>query len=96
MTEFEALLQEHYLPLQRYIRYKIANLHDAEDMMQEVCMTAAEKFPTLKDRTAFKAWLIGIAGHKCKDYYRKKAHTISVGDSPWRRQMRNYRTECRA
>ena len=69
MTEFEALLQTHFVPLQRYIRYKIANLHDAEDVMQEVCMTASEKFPTLKDRAAFKAWLIGIAGHKCMDYW---------------------------
>ncbi len=78
MTEFEALLQTHFVPLQRYIRYKIANLHDAEDVMQEVCMTASEKFPTLKDRAAFKAWLIGIAGHKCMDYYRRKAHTMEI------------------
>ncbi len=78
MTEFEALLQAHFVPLQRYIRYKIANLHDAEDVMQEVCMTASEKFPTLKDRAAFKAWLIGIAGHKCTDYYRKKAHLMEI------------------
>ena len=78
MTEFEALLQTHFVPLQRYIRYKIANLHDAEDVMQEVCMTASEKFPTLKDRAAFKAWLIGIAGHKCMDYYRRKAHLMEI------------------
>ena len=78
MTEFEALLQAHFVPLQRYIRYKIANLHDAEDIMQEVCMTASEKFPTLKDRAAFKAWLIGIAGHKCMDYYRRKAHLMEI------------------
>ncbi len=78
MTEFEALLQTHFVPLQRYIRYKIANLHDAEDVMQEVCITASEKFPTLKDRAAFKAWLIGIAGHKCMDYYRRKAHLMEI------------------
>lgn len=78
MTEFEALLQAHFVPLQRYIRYKIANLHDAEDIMQEVCITASEKFPTLKDRAAFKAWLIGIAGHKCMDYYRRKAHLMEI------------------
>ena len=78
MTEFEALLQTHFVPLQRYIRYKIANLHDAEDIMQEVCMTASEKFPTLKDRAALKAWLIGIAGHKCMDYYRRKANLMEI------------------
>ena len=78
MCTFEDLLQEHFLPLQRYVRYKISNLHDAEDVMQEVCLTAAEKFATLKDPAAFKAWLIGIAGHKCMDYYRKKAHAMEI------------------
>ena len=78
LRTFEDLLQANFLPLQRYIRYKISNPHDAEDVMQEVCLTAAEKFPTLKDPAAFKAWLIGIAGHKCMDYYRKKAHAMEI------------------
>ena len=75
MTEFEALLQAHFVPLQRYVHYKVADRQDAEDIIQEVCMTAAARFDSLKNQTAFKAWLIGIAGHKCMDYYRKKAHT---------------------
>jgi len=78
LCTFEDLLRAHFLPLQRYVRYKISNPHDAEDVMQEVCLTAAEKFATLKDPAAFKAWLIGIAGHKCMDYYRKKAHAMEI------------------
>ncbi len=73
MSEFEKLLQENFMPLQRFINFKVSNRHDAQDLLQEVCLAATEKFDSLKDKSAFKAWLIGIAKHKCNDYYRKKA-----------------------
>ena len=73
VNEFEQLLGEHFAPLQRYINYKISKRQDAEDILQEVCLTAAARFETLQDKSAFKAWLIGIAAHKCTDYYRKHA-----------------------
>ena len=78
VSEFESLLKEHFLPLQRYVRYKISNRHDAEDILQEVCLTASQSFETLKDKGVFKAWLIGIAGHKCTDYYRRKARDMEI------------------
>ena len=70
MREFEKLLQENLAPLQRYVNFKVGNKQDAEDIIQEVCLTATEKFETLKSRALFKAWIIGIAKHKCNDYYR--------------------------
>lgn len=78
MTEFEKLLQENYLPLERYVKFKIRNKHDAEDLIQETCLTATEKFPSLQNPAAFKAWLIGIASHKCNDYYRRKAKDMNI------------------
>lgn len=78
MSEFEKLLQENLVPLQRYVKYKINNKHDAEDIIQEVCLTATIKFETLKNPSAFKSWLIGIANHKCNDYYRQKAKNINI------------------
>ena len=84
MREFDRLLQENLAPLQRYVHFKINNRHDAEDIVQEVCLTATERFESLHDKSAFKAWLIGIAGHKCNDYYRRKAKnkTISLESLP--------------
>lgn len=78
MSEFEKLLQENFLPLQRYVNFKINNKHDAEDIMQDVCLTATVKFETLKNTSAFKTWLIGIANHKCNDYYRRKAKDMNI------------------
>lgn len=73
MDALEKLLQENLIPLQRYVHFKIQNRQDAEDIIQDVCLTAALKFDTLHSPEAFKAWLIGIARHKCLDYYRRKA-----------------------
>ena len=78
MNEFEKLLQENFVPLQRYVKFKINNIHDAEDIIQEVCLAATIKFESLKNLSAFKGWLIGIAKHKCNDYYRKRAKDMPI------------------
>ena len=78
MREFEELLQENLVPLERYVKFKIGDLYDAEDIIQEVCLAATAKFESLKNHSSFKAWLIGIASNKCKDYYRKKANELEI------------------
>jgi len=78
VSEFEKLLQENLIPLQRYVNFKINNKHDAEDIIQDVCLTATLKFESLKNRSSFKAWIIGIANHKCNDYYRQKSKSINI------------------
>lgn len=78
MCEFEELLQENIVPLERYVKFKIGDLYDAEDIIQEVCLAATAKFESLKNRSSFKAWLIGIASNKCKDYYRRKAKDMEI------------------
>lgn len=78
MNEFEKLLQDNLVVLQRYVKYKINNPYDAEDIIQEVCLTATMKFTSLKNLSSFKAWLIGIANHKCNDYYRQKAKNLNI------------------
>jgi len=78
VKDFEMLLQDNMLPLQRYVNYKIANSYDAEDVLQDVCLAAMVKFETLKNISAFKAWLLSIANNKIKDYYRKKAKALQI------------------
>lgn len=78
MTELDTLLREHMVPLQRFLHYKINNYSDAEDLIQEVCLAATMKFASLKNKASFKAWLIGIATNKCKDYYRRQAKVLEL------------------
>jgi len=76
--EFSKLLLENFLPLQRYVNFKINNKHDAEDVIQEICLAATMKYDSLKNPAVFKSWIIGIANHKINDYYRKKAKVLQI------------------
>ncbi|MBQ8432826.1 MAG: RNA polymerase sigma factor [Clostridia bacterium] len=78
MSHLESLLQSAFLPLQRFVHYKVSNYSDAEDLVQEICLTATQRFETLKDPTAFKAWLFRIAVNHCNDYFRKKAKALTL------------------
>lgn len=73
MKEIELLLRQHFNALERFVKYKIDNPQDAEDIIQETCLTATMKFDRLRDKSLFKAWLIKTANNKCNDYFRQKA-----------------------
>ena len=73
VSEFETLLLLNLKSLERFVNYKVNNREDAQDIIQEACLIASQKFDTLRDKTLFKAWLIRIANNKCIDYYRRKS-----------------------
>lgn len=73
LERFESLLQECKSAVERTVFFRISSRADAEDVLQEIYITAYRKFDTLIDPMAFKAWLISIARNKCIDYYRWKA-----------------------
>ena len=73
MENFESLLAEHRGAVERFVKFRIANRADAEDVLQEVLITAYRKFGQLSDTANFKPWLIAIARSRCTDYYRARA-----------------------
>ena len=78
MSEFEELLSGEMAALERFVRYRIARSYDAEDVLQEICIAAFKSFDSLQDKSLFKSWLIGIARHKCSDYFREKAKILEI------------------
>lgn len=78
MEDFERLLGECMPALERFVKFKINNRFDAEDILQETCMTAAQKQDTLQNPSVFKAWLLRIARNKCIDYYREQAKKLGI------------------
>lgn len=70
---FEALLEECKSAVERTVHFRISSRADAEDVLQEVYLTAYRRFETLTDQLSFKAWIISIARNKCVDYYRMRA-----------------------
>jgi RNA polymerase sigma-70 factor (ECF subfamily) len=54
------------------------NVHDAEDMTQEVFLRAFRKVNSLRNGDRARAWLIRIARNACISHYRKKRPSPSA------------------
>ena len=72
MDEFERLLLANRLPVERWVKFHMPG-PDAEDVLQETYLAAYQAFPRLKDRDAFRPWLLSIARNKWRDWYRRQA-----------------------
>ncbi|MGN0601167.1 MAG: RNA polymerase sigma factor [Oscillospiraceae bacterium] len=79
-SEFEKLLFANQNIIERYIYYKTKSKSDGDDVIQETFLAAYKQFEKINDKSKFKSWLLGIAKHKCADYYRRdyKADIISI------------------
>lgn len=54
---------------------QLGDIHDAEDLTQEVFIKAFTEIHNLKKDEQFKPWLNQIARNKCFDFFRDKART---------------------
>ena len=64
--------------LERFVRLRVGNSFDADDIIQETCISAYRSFSTLKDTALFKPWILCIARNKCTDYYRRLAKSMEI------------------
>ena len=78
MDEFEKLLAEVRSGLERFVRYRLPSQMDADDVLQEVYLSAYRNFSGLKNKDAFKPWIISIARNKCNDYFRARAAQMEI------------------
>lgn len=78
MDRFEALLNIHYSSIERFVRFRIPVSEDAEDILQNVYITAYQKFEQLKNPDSFKAWMLAIARNQCNDYFRMQAKRMEL------------------
>ncbi|MBQ8201078.1 MAG: sigma-70 family RNA polymerase sigma factor [Clostridia bacterium] len=72
MDRFTYLWAECRSAVERYVLFRMSSRQDAEDILQEVLTAACEHFTALQDESKFKQWLLGIARHKCSDFFRAK------------------------
>jgi len=75
---FEKLLEAERIFVERFVRYRLHSPADADDVLQEVYLTAFRKFHQLRSKDSFKAWIIRIARNKCNDYYKRKAKQLEL------------------
>ena len=78
MDEFEKLLADVSNGVERFVRYRLPSQTDADDVLQEVYLSAYRSFAGLKNKDAFKPWIISIARNKCNDYFRARAAQMEI------------------
>lgn len=78
MGQFDALLEQHRLALERFVRYRVSERADADDIMQETLLAAYRSFDALRDPASFKPWLLSIARNKVRDHFRRRARELAL------------------
>lgn len=73
IKSFEKLIEIHYRMLHRLISCKVGNLHDRDDVIQDILLITWLNIGQLKKPEAFKSWLIRIANNRCNKWYRQSA-----------------------
>ena len=70
---FAVLVEKYQSQIHALAWRKIGDFHIAEDITQEVCLTAYQKLATLTHRARFAKWLYVIANNLCVTWLRKQA-----------------------
>jgi len=75
---FEELYNENFARVNRYLRYRVNNTWDADDLTALVFMKALEKFNTYRGQSSFTAWLFSIAHNAYVDYVRSTCESAAA------------------
>ena len=83
---FEELVKEHGKAIFKYILSLVKHKELAEDLYQEVLLSAYLAYPSIKEKSKYKSWLFTIAINKCRDYWRKENKSKHF----WREEVYSY------
>ena len=70
---FEALLRRHYGRMHRIAWRMTGSVHDAEDIVQEVCCALVRRIDGFRGEARFTTWLAGIVINAYHDHHRRGA-----------------------
>ena len=76
----EMLVRDHSSAVRAVCLVYARNIHDSEDLMQEVFLKAVIKISSLRDTKRARPWLLQIARRICIDHHRKKHYTQRLSD----------------
>jgi RNA polymerase sigma-70 factor (ECF subfamily) len=80
----EALHQQFYPSVARYISFKVGDVHTVEDLSGEVFVRVLEGLHRGHSwQTSVKGWIMGIAHHVVVDYYRQRHKGSDVQLDEW-------------
>nr|WP_289137002.1 RNA polymerase sigma factor [uncultured Brevibacillus sp.] len=72
-TFFRDVFDSYHKRIYNYMRYRVSDLCEAEELTSQVFEKVLQKLSTFRpDRAPFEVWLFSIAHHTVNDYYRKQ------------------------
>ena len=77
---FAALYGQYARVIHGILLTRVPRLH-AEDLVQDVFLTAMERLPSLRDPAAFAGWLAAIARNRATDHLRRAPQTTELPDT---------------
>jgi len=82
-SEFLRLLEATYHDLYTTGLTIVGNRHDADDVMQEICVILWQKFDEFEEGTSFKKWASTVAFNVAKAFARKQRRRKGFGLSDY-------------
>jgi RNA polymerase sigma factor (sigma-70 family) len=79
LPPFQALLDEHQADVYRLL-VRVVGPIDADDCFQETFIAALRTYPTLRDASNLRGWLLTIANRKALDHHRGRARAPLATD----------------
>ncbi len=81
ITDTETIWHEFAEPLRGFIRKRVANEHDAEDILQQVFVKIQTRLDSLRETEKLQGWLYRIARNAIVDHYRARRPSEPLPES---------------
>lgn len=79
--QFAGYYNEYSADAVRYVNWKISNLHDAEDLVEEAFIYCYNHFNDYDpEKSAFRTWLYIVIDSRIKNYYRDHKQNIDLSE----------------
>ena len=80
MDKMEIIWKEHHDLLLAFIKKRVKDTNEAEDILQDVFVKILSKIDTLKDESKLKSWIYQLSRNAIYDYFRNKKQTDELAD----------------
>lgn len=84
--DFEELYNQNFARVNRYLRYRVINTWDADDLTTLVFVKALEKFETFRGESSFSSWVLCIAHNVYVDYIRKSREVATPDERMYQQE----------
>jgi len=64
-----------------FVCRRLPHAQIAEDLMQEILISAWQNLGKFRGDAGLRAWILGIARHKIHDYYRKRFREVQIEEN---------------